>query len=92
MKITRIEIEDSNGRAAIERDGDSIRIDSIVKNPGEERVWVTKIIKISDPANVDENELWNVAHFVQRRCEGKSGTDSKIKEYLRVIKRLIPQH
>jgi hypothetical protein len=84
MKVKRIELEGRAGRVAIEREGDSIRIDSIISDPGKEQAWVTETVSATKLRAADDGErarLWDIATMVQRRCDGVRGTNSDINEY-----------
>lgn len=84
MKVKRIELEGRAGRAAIERDGDRIRIDSVVRNPKGEPAWLTETASVAHIRTADDAErarLWEIARMIQRRCDGVCGTNSDIDEY-----------
>jgi len=84
MKVKRIELEGRTGHVAIEREGDSIRIDSIISDPGKEQAWVTETVSATKLRAADDGErarLWDIATMVQRRCDGVRGTNSDINEY-----------
>ena len=84
MKVKRIELEGRTGHAAIEREGDTIRIDSIISDPGKEQAWVTETVSAAKLRAADDGErarLWDIATLVQRRCDGVRGTNSDINEY-----------
>ncbi|MCC7408390.1 MAG: hypothetical protein IT442_09970 [Phycisphaeraceae bacterium] len=88
MRTTRIELEGSAGRVAIERAPGSttIRIDSILRDPlpgGGEQTWKTWDL----PARISDDELFKVAEEVQRRCDGVRGTNSMIHDYYRELQR-----
>jgi len=80
MRTRRIELDGSAGHVAIERQPDSttIRIDSMIREPKSgEQAWKTWEL----PARIGEDELFQVAEEVQRRCDGVRGTNSDIDEY-----------
>lgn len=83
MKIKRIELEGPAGRVAIEREGEQIRIDSVIRDPGKEQAWITRVVSSKQLIHADasESELWSLAKTIQRRCEGYRGTNSDIKAY-----------
>ena len=84
MKVKRIELEGRTGHVAIEREGDSIRIDSIIKDPGKEQAWATETVSATNLRAADDGErarLWDIATMIQRRCDGVRGTNSDINEY-----------
>ena len=85
MRIKRIELEGSHGSAAIERQPGSstIRIDSIIRDPGKEKAWMTWQL----PATTGEAELFEIATIIQRRCDGAAGTNSMIHDYFRELER-----
>lgn len=87
MRTTRIELEGSAGRVAIERAPGStnIRIDSIVRDPrNDEQAWKTWEIEAKD---TDDTQLFWIATEVQRRCDGAVGTNSDVDGYYREIQR-----
>ena len=84
MKIKRIELEGPAGHVAIAREADSIRIDSILREPKGEQAWVTQHVSAAALRAADDAErarLWEIATMVQRRCDGYCGTNSDIDEY-----------
>jgi len=84
MRVKRIELEGRTGHAAIEREGDAIRIDSIISDPGKEQAWVTETVSAAKLRAADDGErarLWDIATMIQRRCDGVRGTNSDINEY-----------
>jgi hypothetical protein len=85
MRITRIDIEGRAGHVAIERQrgSDTIRIDSILRNPKKEQAWKTWEL----PVGVGEEELFQIAEEVQRRCEGVRGTNGDIQDYFNELHR-----
>lgn len=86
MRTRRIELDGSAGHVAIERQPGSttIRIDSMIREPKpREQAWKTWEL----PARVGENELFQVAEEVQRRCDGVRGTNSMIHDYYRELQR-----
>jgi len=86
MRTTRIELEGSAGHVAIERprNTDTIRIDSIVRNPKRgQQAWKTWEL----PATVSDDELFEVATEVQQRTDGCTGTNSMIHDYYREMQR-----
>lgn len=86
MRTRRIELDGSAGHVAIERQPGSttIRIDSMIRDPKPgEQAWKTWEL----PARVGENELFQVAEEVQRRCDGVRGTNSMIHDYYRELQR-----
>ncbi len=84
MKIKRIELEGRAGHVAIERETGSlaIRIDSIVRDPKGEKVWMTW--KVNARAT---GELFKIAQIIQRRCDGVRGTNGDIDDYYRELQR-----
>lgn len=89
MKIKRIELEGPAGHVAIEREGDRIRIDSILRNPNGEQAWLTKVVaaKQTIAADAVESVLWAVAKIIQKRCDGVRGTNGDIDGYYRELER-----
>ena len=86
MRTTRIELEGRAGHVAIQRERGSrtIRIDSIIADPGKgEQAWKTWEID----AKVDDTELFWIATEVQRRCDGVVGTNSDVDGYFREMQR-----
>ncbi len=85
MRTTRIELEGDHGSVAIERQPGSatIRIDSIIRDPGKEKAWMTWQL----PARIEDEELFKVAQIVQRRCDGTTGTNSMVHDYFREMQR-----
>lgn len=86
MQVKRIELEGSAGHVAIERPRNSttIRIDSIVRDPRNgTQAWKTWEL----PADIDNDELFEVAQIVQRRCDGVAGTNSDVDGYYRELQR-----
>jgi len=86
MRTTRIELEGSAGHVTIERKrGDTkIRIDSVIREPKRtDQVWKTWEID----ARIDDEALFKIADEVQRRCEGKPGSNSMIHDYYREMQR-----
>ncbi|MCC7350203.1 MAG: hypothetical protein IT446_06505 [Phycisphaerales bacterium] len=87
MRTKRIELEGRAGHVAIERQRGSatIRIDSIVADPGKgEQAWKTWEI---DAKGTDDTELFWIATEVQRRCDGVVGTNSDVDGYFRELQR-----
>lgn len=84
MKINRIELEGRAGRVAIEREGDQIRIDSIIRDPKGAEAWKTWTVEAKD---TDDTELFWIATEVQRRCDGVVGTNGDIDGYYRELQR-----
>jgi len=87
MRIKRIELEGQAGHVAIERQRGSatIRIDSIIADPGKgEQAWKTWEV---DAKSTDDTELFWVATEVQRRCDGVVGTNSDVDGYFRELQR-----
>ncbi|MCL2645420.1 MAG: hypothetical protein FWD61_00275 [Phycisphaerales bacterium] len=79
MRIERIDLSGDTGHLKIERlrGSDTIRIDSILRDPagggrGEEawKVWEL-------PATASDEELFDVASQAQRRTDGRVGTESE---------------
>ena len=89
MTVKRIELEGRAGRVAIEREGDNIRIDSIIRDPGKEQAWLTRVVSSKQLVHADasENELWSLAQIIQRRCDGVRGTNGDIDDYYRELQR-----
>ncbi len=85
MRTTRIELEGDHGSVAIERKAGSatIRIDSIIRDPGKEKAWMTWELS----ATASEDELFRIAEIVQRRCDGATGTNSMVHDYFREMQR-----
>jgi hypothetical protein len=86
MKTTRIELEGSAGHVTIERKrGDTkIRIDSVIREPKRtDEVWKTWEVE----ASIDDEALFKIAVEVQRRSEGKPGSNSMIHDYYREMQR-----
>ena len=79
MRTKRIELEGRAGVVAIERPrgSNTIRVDSVIRDPKKELAIKTWEL----PMNVGEEELFQVAEDVQRRCEGVRGTNSDIHGY-----------
>lgn len=92
MKIKRIEIEGPAGHAAIGREGDTIRIDSIVRNPTGEQAWVSAefaVDDLRDTANGRERgRAWAAIALAQARCDGVPGTPSEVDEYFTEFARI----
>lgn len=89
MQTRRIELEGSAGHVAIERQRGSatIRIDSIIADPGKgEQAWKTWEI---DAKGTDDTELFWIATEVQRRCDGVVGTNSDVDGYFRELQRFV---
>lgn len=87
MRTKRIELEGRAGHVAIERQRGSatIRIDSIIADPGKgEQAWKTWEI---DAKGTDDTELFWIATEVQRRCDGVVGTNSDVDGYYRELQR-----
>jgi hypothetical protein len=87
MRTKRIELEGRAGHVAIERQRGSatIRIDSIIADPGKgEQAWKTWEI---DTKGTDDTELFWIATEVQRRCDGVVGTNSDVEGYFRELQR-----
>lgn len=87
MRTKRIELEGRAGHVAIERQRGSatIRIDSVIANPGKgEQAWKTWDI---DAKGTDDTELFWIATEVQRRCDGVVGTNSDVDSYYRELQR-----
>ena len=87
MRTKRIELEGRAGHVAIERQRGSatIRIDSIIAEPGKgEQAWKTWEI---DAKGTDDTELFWIATEVQRRCDGVVGTNSDVDGYFRELQR-----
>lgn len=89
MKLTRIELEGRAGHVAIAREGENIRIDSIMREPKDEQTWLTRVISSKQLVHADasENELWSLAQIIQRRCDGVRGTNGDIDDYYRELQR-----
>ncbi len=89
MNVKRIELEGRAGHVAIERDGDRIRIDSILREPKGEQAWLTRVVSSRQLVHADagENELWSLAQIIQRRCDGVRGTNGDIDGYYRELQR-----
>lgn len=90
MKTKRIELEGDAGTVTIERDrrdpqrGSTIRIDSILREPKRgAQVWKTWEID----ARIIKEELFKIAWAIQRRTDGRPGTNSDIHDYLRDLER-----
>ena len=86
MRTVRIELEGDAGHVAIERprNSDTIRIDSIVRDPlPGEQAWKTWEL----PARISDDELFKVAIEVQQRTDGCTGTNSMIHDYFREMQR-----
>jgi len=85
MRTKRIELEGSAGHVAIERQcgSDTIRIDSILREPKKEQAWMTWEVS----ARTSEDELFKIAETVQRRCDGVVGTNRMIHDYYRELQR-----
>ena len=85
MYVKRIELEGGAGHVAIERPcgSDTIRIDSILREPKGQQGWMTWEI----PARSSDDELIKIAEIVQRRCDGECGTKSMIDAYYREMQR-----
>lgn len=85
MRTKRIELEGPAGHVAIERERASttIRIDSILREPKREQAWKTWEL----PARVSDDELFQIAQAVQRRCDGVVGSNSDIHDYFRELQR-----
>ena len=85
MRTRRIELEDAAGHVAIERQRGSttIRIDSVLREPGKEQAWMTWEV----PARISDDELFKIAEIVQRRCQGVRGTGSDIHGYFQELQR-----
>jgi hypothetical protein len=83
MKTTRIELEGPAGTVTIQSEGRSIRIDSILRDPRGEQAWMTWTVG----AIADDQELFEIAAAVQRRCDGHRGTNSDIHDYYRELQR-----
>jgi hypothetical protein len=86
MRTTRIELEGDAGHLAIERprNGTTIRIDSIIRNPKRgQQAWRTWEL----PATVSDDELFQIASEVQQRTDGCVGTNSMIHDYFREMQR-----
>ena len=91
MKVTRIDLEGTAGHVSVVRDGDAIRIDSIIRDPKGEQAWVAQIVSVPALRATDDRErarLWDIARLVQRRCDGVRGTNSEINEYHDELMRL----
>jgi len=91
MKVRRIELQGREGRVAIERDDDDIRIDSILREPKGAETWAMDHVSVAKLRAADDGErahLWKIATMVQRRCDGVRGTNSEIEEYHNEIMRL----
>ena len=91
MKIKRIELEGPAGHAAIAREGDSIRIDSILREPKGEQARVTRHVSATALRAANDTErarLFEIAAMVQRRCDGYRGTNSDVEEYHTELLRL----
>lgn len=89
MRTKRIELEGRTGHVAIERQRGSatIRIDSIIADPGKgEQAWKTWEI---DAKGTDDTELFWIATEVQRRCDGVVGTNSDVDGYFRELQRFV---
>jgi hypothetical protein len=87
MRTRRIELEGSHGHVAIERERGSttIRIDSIIRDPRrDERAWKTWEV---EARVISDEELFEIATEVQRRCDGVVGTNSDIHDYHRELQR-----
>jgi hypothetical protein len=85
VQVRRIEIDGRSGHVAIERPRGSqtIRIDSIVRDPKGQQAWKTWEIS----ATPGEDELYQIAEQVQTRCEGVRGTGSDIYGYIQELQR-----
>ncbi len=85
MRTTRIELEGSAGRVTIERTPGSatIRIDSMIREPKNEQAWKTWEIE----ARIDDEALFKIAEEIQRRCDGKTGSNSMVHDYYREMQR-----
>jgi len=85
MQITHAEFRDAAGHVTIHREHDSptIRIDSVLREPGKEQAWMTWDV----PATVSNEELFKIAEIVQRRCAGVRGTGSDIHGYFQELQR-----
>ena len=89
MRTKRIELEGRAGHVAIERQrgGNTVRIDSIIAEPGKgEQAWKTWEI---DAKGTDDTELFWIATEVQRRCDGVVGTNGDVDGYYRELQRFI---
>lgn len=88
MKVKRIELEGRAGHVAIERDGENIRIDSTIRNPGKEQARLTRVVSSRQlvHAAAGENELWSLAQIIQLRCDGEAMLDA-IAGYYRELER-----
>jgi hypothetical protein len=87
MRTKRIELEGSHGHVAIERERGSstIRIDSIIREPRNgEQAWKTWDI---EARVISDDELFEIATEVQRRCDGIASTNSMIHDYYREMQR-----
>ena len=86
MRTKRIELEGRAGHVAIQRQRGSatIRIDSIIANPGQgQQAWMTWEIH----ARTVGDELYEIAQAIQRRCDGVVGTHSDVDGYFRQLQR-----
>lgn len=93
MRIKRIELEGDHGHASIERPRNSprttrgnqtIRIDSILRNPkAHEQAWRTWEIS----SRTDSDELYNIAKILQQRCDGVRGTGGDVQDYYTELQR-----
>lgn len=86
MRTTRIELDADAGSLAIERprNSDTIRIDSIVRDPKRgQQAWRTWEL----PARISDEDLFEVAIEVQQRTDGCTGTNSMIHDYFREMQR-----
>ena len=85
MQVTYLKLEEAAGTVTIQRQRGSatIRIDSILRNPGKEQAWKTWDV----PATVSNDKLFKIAEIVQRRCQGVRGTGSDIHGYFQELQR-----
>lgn len=85
MRTMRIELEGSAGHVAIQRvrDKNTIRIDSVMREPKKDQAWKTWEIE----AHLTDEALYKIAEEIQYRCAGVHGSNSDIHDYLRELQR-----
>ena len=83
MRTTRIELEGSAGSVTVQREGRTIRIDSMLREPKGQQAWMTWTV----PTTISDDELFKIATTVQKRCDGAAGTNSMIHDYYRELQR-----